>query len=247
MSSVSDVSLLIAFSAGFLSFVSPCVLPLVPSYISYVTGLSLEELTRSGQRERSRRIAVTNSLMFIAGFSTVFIFFGASATVVGRFLLVHQSMIRRIGGVLIVLFGLYILGLFKVGFLARDVRYRLQDKPAGYLGSFAVGVAFASGWTPCVGPILGSILLYAGTSGSILTGVLLLSAYSLGLGLPLFLSSLGVQSFLGYFKQVSRYLWLVSTLSGVFLVIMGLMIFSNSFTRLTAKLSQIGIGWSIGQ
>jgi cytochrome c-type biogenesis protein len=247
MTSAPNVSLIIAFSAGFLSFISPCVLPLVPSYISYITGLSLEELTRTGAEQKARWIVVINSLMFICGFSAIFIFLGASATMVGQFFLVHQSLIRRVGGILIILFGLYIMGILKIGFLARDIRYHPQDKPAGYLGSFAVGVAFAAGWTPCVGPILGSILLYAGSSGSVMTGILLLSAYSLGLGLPLFLASLGIQSFLGHFKRVSRYLWLVSGVSGMFLVIVGLMIFTNSFTWLTSKLSQMGIGWSIGQ
>lgn len=247
MASASEVSLFIAFSAGFLSFISPCVLPLVPSYLSYITGLSLEELTRSERLDRSRRIAVTNSLTFIAGFSTVFIFFGASATMVGQFFLTHQSLIRQVGGVIIIFFGLYIMGALKVGFLAKDIRIHLQEKPTGHFGSFAVGIAFGAGWTPCVGPILGSILLFASTSGSVQTGIVLLAAYSLGLGLPLFLASLGLHTFLGYFKRASRHLWIVSGLSGAFLVVVGLMIFTNSFTLFTAKLSQMGIGWTVGQ
>ena len=247
MVSGNDISFFVAFSAGLLSFVSPCVLPLVPSYITYVTGLSLEELTDSAGGRKRREIAVKNSLLFIAGFSTVFVLLGASATVIGQFFLTYQSFIRKLGGGLIILFGLHIMGALKLGFLAKDARFRFQDKPAGYLGSFAVGVAFASGWTPCVGPILGSILLYASTAGSVAKGILLLSCYSLGLGLPLFLTSLGLQSFLGYFKRLNRYLWLVSGLSGAFLVVVGLMLFTNSFTWLTATLTKMGIGWSVGQ
>lgn len=238
---------MIAFSAGFLSFISPCVLPIVPSYVSYITGLSLDELTSPGGKKRARQIAMKNSLIFILGFSTIFIFFGASATLIGRFFLSNQAIIRKIGGVVIIFFGLYIMGLFKFSILARDTRFQFQTKPAGYIGSYLVGIAFGAGWTPCVGPILGSILLYASSTGSVLTGVQLLSVYSIGLGLPLFLSSLGVQSFLFYFKKSARYMGWISGASGAFLVAVGFMIFTNSLTRFTSFLTQIGFGWTIGQ
>lgn len=247
MQSAENVSLFIAFSAGLLSFVSPCVLPVIPSYISYITGLSLEELTSSEGKARAREVAIKNSLMFIGGFSFIFILLGASATLIGRFFLTYQSVIRQIGGLLIIFFGLYIMGLIKPSLLMRDARFHFQSKPAGYFGSFLVGVAFGAGWTPCVGPILGSILLYASASGSVATGITLLTAYSLGLGLPLFLSSLGVQSFLVYFKKTVRYMRWISATSGVFLVAVGFLIFTNSLTRLTSFFTQIGIGWSIGQ
>ena len=247
METTQNISLFIAFSAGFLSFVSPCVLPLVPSYVSYITGLSLEELTSPEGKARARRVAVKNSLMFILGFSTIFISLGASATVIGRFFLINQALIRQIGGVLIIFFGLYVMGIFKPALLMRDARIRLQNKPAGYIGSFLVGIAFAAGWTPCVGPILGSILLFASGSNSVWTGMGLLTVYSLGLGIPLFISSLSVQTFLAYFKKTARYLWLVSGVSGLFLVAVGVLIFTNSLTRLTSFFSRIGIGWSIGQ
>ncbi len=247
MTPTGQMSYMIAFSAGFLSFVSPCVLPVVPSYLSYITGLSLEELTSETGRARAREIAMKNSILFILGFSTIFIFFGASATFLGQFFLSNQNIIRKIGGAFIVFFGLYIMGVFKFSFLARDKRFHFQNKPAGFLGSYLVGVAFGAGWTPCVGPILGSILLYASTSGSVLTGVQLLSVYSLGLGLPLFLASLGVQSFLMYSKKTSKYLGWISAGSGAFLVAVGVMIFSNSLTRFTSFLTQIGFGWTIGQ
>ena len=247
MQATQNMSFFIAFSAGFLSFVSPCVLPLVPSYVSYITGLSLEELTSPEGKARAREVAMKNSLMFILGFSTIFIFFGASATFMGNFFLSNQAIIRKIGGVLIIFFGLYIMGLIKPALLMRDARFHFQNKPAGYIGSYLVGVAFGAGWTPCVGPILGSILLYASTTGSVFTGIQLLAVYSLGLGLPLFLSSLGVQTFLIYFKKTSRHLRFVSGASGVFLVLVGLLIFTNSLTRLTSFFTEIGLGWTIGQ
>lgn len=247
MQPAANMSFMIAFSAGFLSFISPCVLPLVPSYISYITGLSLEELTSPEGKAKAREIALKNSLMFILGFSTIFIFFGASATFIGQFFLSNQDIIRQIGGLLIIFFGLYIMGLFKFAFMARDTRHQFQRKPAGYVGSYFVGIAFGAGWTPCVGPILGSILLYASTTGSVITGIQLLAVYSIGLGLPLFLSALGVQSFLLYFKKTSRYMGWISGASGAFLVAVGVMIFTNSLTRLTSFFTEIGFGWTIGQ
>ena len=186
--SIPQISLIAAFSAGLLSFVSPCVLPLVPSYISYITGLSVEQLTDASERVKFRKAIVVNSLLFIGGFSSVFIAFGASASFLGQILITHQDLIRRVGGALIIVFGLYLLGILNLTFLKMEQRYQFRNRPAGYLGSFLIGVAFAAGWTPCVGPVLGSILLYASTTDSLFSGVVLLTFYSLGLGLPLFLS-----------------------------------------------------------
>ena len=245
--SIPQISLIAAFSAGLLSFVSPCVLPLVPSYISYITGLSVEQLTDASERVKFKKAIVLNSLLFIAGFSSVFIAFGASASLLGQVLITYQDHIRRVGGVLIVLFGLYLLGILNLNFLKMEHRFQFRSRPAGYLGSFLVGVAFAAGWTPCVGPVLGSILLYASTTDSLISGVVLLTAYSLGLGLPLFLTALGVDRFLAYFKEVRVYLWGVSTVSGVLLVIVGVMIYANSLTIVTSFLERYGIGWYLGQ
>jgi len=174
----TNISFMIAFSAGFLSFISPCVLPLVPSYVSYITGLSLDDLSTSKDVKRMREIAIKNSLLFILGFSSIFMLLGASTTYLGQFFLSKQEIIRQIGGVLIILFGLYIMGLFKFAILARDTRFHFKSRPAGYAGSYLIGIAFGAGWTPCVGPILGSILVYASTSGSVLTGIELLGVYS---------------------------------------------------------------------
>jgi cytochrome c-type biogenesis protein len=227
--------------------VSPCVLPLVPSYISYITGLSVEQLTDASERVKFKKAIILNSLIFIAGFSSVFIAFGASASLLGQVLITYQDHIRRFGGALIVVFGLYLLGILNLNFLKMEHRFQFRSRPAGYLGSFLIGVAFAAGWTPCVGPVLGSILLYASTTDSLVSGVVLLTSYSLGLGLPLFLTALGVDRFLAYFKQARAYLWGVSTVSGVLLVIVGVMIYANSLTMVTSFLEQYGIGWYLGQ
>jgi cytochrome c-type biogenesis protein len=245
--SIPQISLIAAFSAGLLSFVSPCVLPLVPSYISYITGLSVEQLTDASERVKFKKAIVLNSLLFIAGFSSVFIAFGASASLLGQVLITYQDHIRRFGGALIVVFGLYLLGILNVSFLKMEHRFQFRSRPAGYLGSFLIGVAFAAGWTPCVGPVLGSILLYASTTDSLVSGVVLLTSYSLGLGLPLFLTALGVDRFLAYFKQARVYLWGVSTVSGVLLVVVGVMIYANSLTVVTSFLERYGIGWYLGQ
>lgn len=246
--SFTQVSVFAAFTAGLLSFVSPCVLPLVPSYVSYITGLSIEELTNAEQRQRFRKAIVLNSLSFIAGFSCVFIAFGASASIVGQLLYEYQDVMRNVGAVLIILFGLYLLGILKMKFLMTERRLLyFENKPVGYLGSFLVGTAFAAGWTPCVGPILGGILAYASTTESMQSGIVLLAAYSAGLGLPLFITAFGVDSFLVYFQKMRAYLGGVSFVSGAFLVVTGLMIYADSFALLTSFLERNGIGWYIGQ
>lgn len=247
MESLNQIGLFAAFSAGLLSFVSPCVLPLVPSYISYISGLSIEQLSNPEERSHFRKEIVVNSLLFIAGFSAVFISFGASASLVGQVLITYQDFVRKLGGVLIIIFGLYLLGILNLSFLATEKRFHFKSRPAGYMGSVLVGVAFAAGWTPCVGPVLGTILLYASTTDSLVNGVSLLSAYSLGLGLPLFATALGVDRFLAYFKQVRAYLWGVSAVCGVFLIIVGVLIYANSLTIITSFLEQHGIGWYLGQ
>jgi cytochrome c-type biogenesis protein len=247
MEPTQTLSFMIAFSAGFLSFISPCVLPLVPSYLAYITGLSLDELTREDMSRQIRWTTLKNSILFILGFSTVFILFGASATAAGQLLLTYQEVVRKVGGVLVVLFGFYILGILRLPFLMMEKRIHFRGKPGGDFGTFLVGVAFAAGWTPCVGPILGSILLYASTTESVFQGVGLLTFYSLGLGLPLFAVSLGLNAFLNHFKRLRSYMRTVSLVSGLFLIVVGVMIFTNSFATLTALLTQYGIGWYVGQ
>jgi cytochrome c-type biogenesis protein len=245
--SIPQISFFAAFSAGLLSFVSPCVLPLVPSYISYITGLSVEQLADAAERSRFRKAIIVNSLLFIAGFSAVFVAFGASASLIGQMLIAYQEHLRRFGGILVIIFGLYLLGILNLNFLKTEKRLHFRSRPAGYLGSFLIGVAFAAGWTPCVGPVLGTILLYASTTDALTDGVTLLTCYSLGLGLPLFLTALGIDRFLAYFKEVRAYLWGVSTVSGALLVAVGVMIYANSLTMITSFLERYGIGWYLGQ
>jgi cytochrome c-type biogenesis protein len=222
-----EVTFYAAFLFGLLSFASPCVLPLIPSYLSYITGLSFEDLTGSRDRERIRKITVLNSLFFILGFSSIFVLLGASSSFVGRILLDYRDIIRRLGGILIIIFGLYVTGIVRFGFLSREKKVHLEEKPVGYLGSFLVGVTFAAGWTPCIGPILGSILLYASQAGTTSHGILLLSIYSIGLGLPFFLSSLALNTFLSYFRRIQRYLRFINIISGILLIIVGLLIFTD--------------------
>ena len=246
--SLNQVSLFAAFSAGLLSFISPCVLPLVPSYVSYITGLSLEQLTDVAGRQRFRKAILLNSLLFILGFSTVCIAFGASASFVGQVLFEYQDIIRKLGAVLIIIFGLYMLGVLKMDFLMREYHLvQFNSRPVGYVGSFLIGTAFAAAWTPCVGPILGAILAYASTTESMKDGVFLLASYSVGLGLPLFITAFSVESFLNYFKKAQAYIRSVSLVGGAFLIMAGVMIYGDSFARLTSFLERNGIGWYIGQ
>ena len=248
MDSITQVSLFAAFSAGLLSFISPCVLPLVPSYLSYITGLSVENLAKVEERERFKSAILLNALLFIAGFSTVFIAFGASASLIGQVLYEYQDIIRKIGGVLIIIFGLYLLGILKLNIFMTERRLvHFESRPVGYLGSFLIGTAFAAGWTPCVGPVLGTILAYASTTESMSGGIMLLSAYSFGLGLPFFLTAFGMDTFLTYFKSLRTYLGGVSFVSGGLLVLVGIMIFTDSVTLFTSFLERNGIGWYIGQ
>jgi len=246
--SLNHVSLFAAFSAGLLSFVSPCVLPLVPSYVSYITGLSLEQLTDAAERHRLRRTILVNSLLFIAGFSSVFIAFGASASFIGQVLYEYQDIIRKIGAVFIIIFGLYMVGLLKLKFFMNEHHLiQFHKRPVGYVGSFLIGTAFAAAWTPCVGPILGAILAYASTTESMQDGIMLLASYSFGLGLPLFITAFSVDSFLNYFKKARLYLRGVSVVGGSFLILAGVLIYGDSLTRITSFLERNGIGWYIGQ
>jgi len=248
MNSLTQVSLFAAFSAGLLSFISPCVLPLVPSYMSYITGLSVENLAKVEERERFKSTILLNALLFIAGFSTVFIAFGASASLIGQVLYEYQDVIRKVGGILIIVFGLYLLGILKLNFLMTERRLmHFESRPVGYVGSYLIGTAFAAGWTPCVGPVLGTILAYASTTESMSGGVMLLSAYSFGLGLPFLLTAFGMDTFLSYFKSLRAYLGGVSFVSGALLIIVGIMIFTDSVTLFTSFLERNGIGWYIGQ
>ena len=223
----------VAFSAGLFSFLSPCVLPLFPSYVSFITGMSVGDLTADLTGAARRRVML-HALAFVAGFSLVFVSLGASFSAAGQFLLDYREMIRRVGGVLIVLFGLYIAGVFKLGLLGRTKQLQLREKPAGYLGSLAVGITFAIGWTPCVGPILGAILSLAGTAETVQRGIGLLIAYSAGLGLPFLLSAIALGSFLRFFKRYRPFIPVMERAAGALLVVVGVLVFTNYYVVLNS-------------
>ncbi len=231
----------LAFLAGFLSFLSPCVLPLFPSYVSFITGISFEDLTGGVDRKRIRHLTITNSVSFIAGFSAVFMALGASSSAIGKFLFEYQEWIRIIGGILIIVFGFFVAGFLKMDFLMKEKKMHLTGKPMGYVGTFLVGMTFAAGWTPCIGPILGTILLYASTQGSALSGIKLLAAYSLGLALPFFISSLAINSFLSYSRRLMKYMRGIMITSGLLLILFGIMLLTNRVRELTSLMPDFGI------
>ena len=231
--SSASVGILIAFSAGLLSFLSPCVLPLIPSYVTFITGLSLEDV------RRARHTTLVHSLLFIFGFTLIFLALGATATLLGRVLLTQREWISRIGGVLIIVFGLYMLGVFDHALLSRERRVHFADKPLGYLGTVLVGIAFGAGWTPCIGPILGSILLYTSSAADLPRGLLLLFAYSMGLAVPFLASALLFEHFFAAFAVIrSRLVWF-SRVGGLVMIAVGLLLVTDSFTMLAAQLEAL--------
>jgi cytochrome c-type biogenesis protein len=236
---MDNVSLISAFVAGIASFISPCVLPLVPGYISFISGVSLDKL-RKDQTEKTRRNVIITSLIFIAGFSTVFILLGASATYAGRFLLQNKVLFNRIAGVLIIILGLHVAGLFQIKFLNYEKRLNLSQKPVGVISTFLVGLAFAAGWTPCIGPILAAILIVASNQQTSAQGVLLLGCYSLGLGIPFFLTAVALNSFFNVFSWIKRHYRQIEYASGGLLVILGIMVLTNQFTRLASYFNYYG-------
>lgn len=233
MTETVDPGLLVAFAAGLLSFLSPCVLPLVPSYLGFITGFTIAEMTDR------RRIAMLHALLFVAGFTLIFMLLGAGATALGQTLRYYEVWIQRVGGVLIILFGLYLLGVFRPSFMDQDARLHLNRKPVGYLGTVLVGIAFGAGWTPCLGPILGTILTMAAAEQELSRGMLLLGGYSLGLAVPFLLAAFAAESFLGWFQRFRRFLPWVQRISGILLVVVGLLIATGQFTRLAAWLNAL--------
>jgi cytochrome c-type biogenesis protein len=246
---MNNVSYTMAFLAGVLSFVSPCVLPLLPSYVSFITGISFEDLTGKGnsrvsnlERKHIRNLTIINSLIFIAGFSFVFIAMGASSSAVGMVFIEFQETIKIAGGILVIIFGLFVTGIVNIGFLSMEKKIHLSGKPVGLIGTFFVGMTFAAGWTPCIGPMLGTILAISSTSGSVATGVKLLTVYSLGLGAPFFISSLAVNSFLSHYKRLNKYMNIVKIGSGVLLIIFGILLLTDKLSMLARYLPNIHIG-----
>jgi cytochrome c-type biogenesis protein len=223
-----------AFIAGILSFLSPCVLPLVPGYVSLISGTGIETLEKA-DAPLLRRV-MFNSLMFICGFSLVFIGLGAVATSVGQALHQYHDVFAKIAGIVLFIFGLHLTGLFKINALYADKRLHSVKGSASPIGSFAVGFAFAFGWTPCIGPILSLILVMAGSQDTVLKGILLLAVYSAGLAVPFLLTSLGVNRFLAFYSRFRRHLHTVEVISGVLLIIFGALIALGRFSMLSGYL-----------
>lgn len=228
---MDEISIAVVFLAGLASFLSPCVLPLVPTYLSYVAGASLDALT-TGDLSGLRSRVLVNSGSFILGFSLLFMAFGAGASAVGIFLQAHADTVRRVSAVLIIFMGLNLIGVIQLGFMQRERRF--DPGRGGSPGrSFLLGMAFSAGWSPCIGPILASILALAGTGGGLGRGVFLLGVYSLGLAIPFFLASLSITGFQSWFRRFRGYLGYVNLVSGLLMVAVGLLMYSNYFVRLS--------------
>ncbi len=216
---MSNVNIITALVAGILSFVSPCVLPLIPAYISYISGASLQEI-QAGDVSSAK--IIINSVAFVFGFSTVFVLLGASATLIGKALLRHMNTFKVVAGIIIIIFGLHTAGIIRIKFLNYEKKVQIKrSNSASLIGAYLMGLAFAAGWTPCVGPILGAILVTASTYTTMWKGILLLVVYSLGLGIPFILTAWAINKFFAAFKQVRRYFHVIEVISGVLLIFVG--------------------------
>lgn len=234
-----QVSFGLAFAAGLLSFLSPCVLPVVPSYVAFVSGVTLDEL-RAGGATAARRAAVLHSTLFVLGFTLVFMTMGWAATAAGQAFARALPLLNRLGGLVLVVFGLYLARFLPIPALAREIRVSLASRPAGPLGSLLVGVAFGAGWTPCVGPILASILLYVGLQATMLHGTLLLATYAIGLGIPFVLASIAFNWFMAGTKKVKRWIVPLERAAGILLALVGLAMVTGTFATVTRGLAGLG-------
>ena len=224
------MSAAVAFTAGLLSFLSPCVLPLIPSYVGFITGMTVEEV------ERRRWTALLHGLWFVGGFTLVFVLLGAAASAVGGLLREYQVWLGRIGGVLLILFGLYLLGVLRPAFLMRERRVQVSRKPLGYFGSGVVGFTFGAAWTPCIGPILGGILTIAATQAGLAKGMLLLTIYALGLAVPFLVTAVALDRFLIWFQRFRPYIVWVDRIAGGMLIVLGILLITDRFTVLAGYL-----------
>jgi cytochrome c-type biogenesis protein len=233
---MGNITFITAFGAGLLSFISPCVLPIVPGYLSFISGVSMEEL--QNQKSKAVKRVFINSLFFVLGFSVVFIALGASATFVSQFLNDYMYIISKVAGALIIILGLHFIGLFKIRWLNYEKRIHMGTKQLGIVGSFFVGFAFAFGWTPCIGPILAGILAIAATESTITRGIILLAFYSAGLAVPFLITALAFNGFLSVSGKIKKHFRIVEIIGGVFLIIIGFLIFTNSLGYLSALISE---------
>ncbi|MBW7997216.1 MAG: cytochrome c biogenesis protein CcdA [Candidatus Glassbacteria bacterium] len=236
---MESVSLLAAFGAGVFSFISPCVLPLIPAYISFVSGVSIDTLQEGGEGESRPMKVFISTLVFVLGFSAVFIMLGAGAGVIGKLLFIYRVWFNRVAGTLIIILGLHMTGVFRIGFLEYEKRIHVRENPLGVLGIFLIGAAFAFGWTPCIGPILAAILTLAAQQGTVGSGMFMLAVYSAGLGLPFILTGLAIHKFFNMYKKIRRHLGTIEKIAGAFLLIVGGLIFFDMFSILSGYLLQL--------
>lgn len=230
---MNDVSLILAFSAGLLSFLSPCVLPLVPAYVGYITGTTVNDIHNT----KSRMDTFYKALGFVLGFSIIFIIMGVSVTTLSKTLIKNQSLFRKIGGCLMIIFGLHTMGVFKIRIFYYEKRFLSFSFFNKKFSSIFMGMAFAAGWTPCVGPILSSILIYAGSLDTIYKGILLLSVYSLGFAVPFIFTAIAIESFIKYKSRLTQYMPIISYISGALLILMGMLVFTNTINTLSRYLN----------
>ncbi len=230
---VSEITFLAAFGAGIVSFLSPCVLPLVPPYLCFLAGSSLEELTEAKADTIARRRVFISAFIFVLGFSTVFVALGATASMFGQLLREHLDTLAKFAGVIIIIMGLHFLGVFKFAFLNKDTRYQHSDRPRGLFGSYLVGLAFALGWTPCIGPILGAILAVAASEESVTSGAVLLAIYSAGLGVPFMAAAFGINGFMSFMKRFRKYLGTVEKVMGGVLVLTGILFLTGGMQTMS--------------
>ncbi len=228
-----SISYSAALLAGLLSFFSPCILPLIPAYFTFITGFSLDELTEARGASIRARI-ILSTLSYVLGFSTIFILMGASASLLGGTIFKYRDWIRIIGGIAIILFGIHMTGLFRFRALEFEHRLHMQKKPLHFMGTFIVGMAFGAGWSPCIGPLLGSILIVAGNQDTVGQGIGLLSIYAVGLAIPFLVLSIFIDSLINLMKKVSWSIKYVNVTAGVLLLILGLLLVTNKLNLISA-------------
>jgi cytochrome c-type biogenesis protein len=227
-----EVSVGAAFLAGLLSFVSPCVLPIVPPYLCYLAGVSFDQLKGEGVAEGTSRRIILSSVAFVLGFTTVFVALGATASVVGQSIARYFDTLSIIAGIIIIVMGLHFLGVFRIGFLYKQARVEVQNKPAGLIGAYVMGLAFAFGWTPCVGPVLAAILFVAGSTDTVWRGAVLLAVYALGIGLPFILAAAFATRFLGWASRFRRHMATVEKAMGALLVLTGILFITGQMSAI---------------
>lgn len=231
---ISPATMLFSLWMGVVSFISPCILPLIPSYVSYITGISYDELVDAASRKKNINLTLLHSLIFVAGFTVVFVLLGATVSYAGQFLIEYLKAIRIGGGVLMIVLGLFVADIIPIPFLQQDAKIHLKTRPAGFVGTFLIGVVFAAGWTPCTGPFLSGVLMQAAQAETMGSGMVLLAFYSLGIGIPFILSAVAIGAFLSFFDRVKRHYRAIKIVSGAILIAMGVLLIADKWTLVTS-------------